>query len=324
MIKSLIFVLVAASFVKAVTVDIRAAWLDASQCPDEETTKQVISTMAKNGINRIYVGTWKNGKTFFNSSTLFNAISDAGIGRFIVPWAIEHGHAQNMEVYAWFEYGYIAAYMNLSTPFGQYANNNKWIMGEVNNMFYMNPLSDATEFLARMMIDAISLGIDGLQLDDHFSCRKKFLICSKAVIDNAAKRIYELIRKSNSTISISLAPAPLPLALSDYNVDWPELFKAGYFQEIVPLLYTSSYTHFEYMLSQNEVFIRKPLREKTLIGIMVNKDSENVIDWKEVKQMINLANRHKYGVTIWYGKSIVKDYSREFYELWGNKLTNMC
>jgi len=99
--------------------------LDASQCPDEETTKRVITTMAKNGVSRIHVGTWKNGKTFFNSSTLFNAINDAGIGRFIVPWAIEHGHAQNMEVYACFEYGYIATYMNLSTPFGQYANNKR-------------------------------------------------------------------------------------------------------------------------------------------------------------------------------------------------------
>jgi len=84
----------------------------------------------------------------------------------------------------------------------------------------------------------------------------RFLICSKAVIDNAAKRIYELIRKSNSIIPISL-----PLAISDYNVDCPKLLKAGYFQEIVPLVYTSSYTYFEYMLSQNEVFMRQSLRD---------------------------------------------------------------
>lgn len=315
----LISVFLVLPFVNGLTTSIRAAWLDASQCPDEKTTRDAITAMAKNGVNRIYVGTWKNGNTFFNSSTLFKAIGNKGIGRFIVPWTIKYAHALDIQVHAWFEYGYIAAYMNLSTPFGQYASNKRWIMGEVNHMFYMDPSSSATEFLAGMMVDVISLGVDGVQLDDHFSCRKRFPGCSTEVTTNAAKRIYEFIRKSNKTIPISLAPPTLPLSISEYNVDWADLFHAGYFQEIIPLLYASSYAIFESMLKTNEVFMRQQLRKAALIGIMVNRDTGDVTPWKEVKEMITLTNNHKYGVTIWYGKSIVKDYNKEFYELWGNK-----
>lgn len=299
------------------TTKIRAAWLDQSQIPDEKSVEDVIKIMKENGINRVYVSSWKNGHTFYNSTTLYNAIGEIGILRPLLQWTVKYAHPVNIEVYAWFEYGYIASYSNLTTPFGQFALKKGWIMGSVNNMYYMDPSTKATEFLANIMIDAIPEGVDGLQLDDHFSCRKKFPQCSTNVLKDAGFRLSNLIRVKNKTIPISLAPAPLPEAITEYSCNWPELFYAGSFDEIVPLLYSKDKHYFSKMLDYNEKYLKDELKKTLLIGIEVNSDSGELVKWEDAKAMIKETNEHKYGAVIWYGKAVVKDYQKEFHELWG-------
>lgn len=306
--------------VQADTKKVRGVWLDASQCPDEATTAQVIKTMSENGVNRIYSASWKQGHVFFDSATMRAAIGADGIGRMIIPWAVKYGHRYGISVYAWFEYGYIASYNNLLTPFGQYANGKGWIMGEVNHMFYMDPRSNATEFLADIMKDVITTGVDGLQMDDHFSCRKKFAQCKPSVISSAAFRLHNSIRKVNQTIPVSLAPAPMPEAYTEYSVNWPALMTARLFDEVVPLLYTSSANYYKKMLVTNEAHMPREVRKATLMGVMANAESaDKVTAWKELKEMMAMTVNHSYGVVVWYGKALVKDYRQEFHELWGSK-----
>ena len=45
---------------------IRSAWIDTSECLTEEGTAALVSVLKENGVNRVYVDAWQNGKIFFN------------------------------------------------------------------------------------------------------------------------------------------------------------------------------------------------------------------------------------------------------------------
>jgi len=193
-----------------------------------------------------------------------------------------------------------------------------WVMGQCDDFYYMDPRTKATEFLAGIMSDGITAGLDGVQLDDHFACPPKFSQCSADVLLQAAKYIKEFIksRHGNSAI-LSLAPAPMAMAIRDYRVEWRVMMLNGYFDEIVPLLYTPSYEDFSNELTKHEQYWPE-YRNKVLIGVMVNQDGGHLTPWETALKMIKLTEQKGYNIVIWYGKSIAIDYRKEFHEIWGH------
>ena len=298
---------------------IRAVWVDARQFPNETTTGDIIKILHENGINRIYVGIWKNGKVYYESETMRNAIGDKGFGVKMLKWAVKYGKLYNLEVYGWFEYGYMAAYNNLTCAFGQYALKLGWVMGQCDEFYYMDPRTGATDFLVGILDDAIKEGVDGLQFDDHFACPPKFPQCSIGIVTAAAKFIKDNLKNKykEKMVPISIAPGPMPEALRDYNVDWRGMMIKGYFDEVIPLLYTNNSEYFKSRLLSNERYWPE-FRQKVLTGIMVNGDGYFILTkWSEVLKMINFATERGYGISIWYAKSVAFDYRKEFHELWG-------
>ncbi len=296
---------------------IRAVWLDAGDCPTEEATKKTIEALAHNGINRIYAAAWKRSKTLFRSATMLATIGEEGIGLMVLPWALKYSRQNGMEVYAWFEYGYGAVAFTINTAFSLYALRKGWILGEFDGFYYMDPRTNATEFIVGIFGDAIELGVDGVQFDDHLACPTKFAQCSGDMLIQTAKYVSRMLRaKYGKKAVLSLAPAYMPNAIRDYRVDWREMMKKGYFDELVPLFYTTSAEWFVYSVDMHKMYWGE-FQDRVLIGIMVNQDEPApVIPWDVVSKQIKGSETRGYGVVVWYSKGVAYDYAKEFHELW--------
>ena len=101
-----------------VTKGIQATWIPVSWGDTSATSAQAtMSQLASKGVNRVYIDVWNNGKTYFNSSTMYDLVGPGGIGTDQLSWGVQYAKQCGMEVYAWFEYGNMAAYNTISTPF---------------------------------------------------------------------------------------------------------------------------------------------------------------------------------------------------------------
>ncbi len=302
------------------STSVRSAWVDTSECPNEAETIKLITALKANGVTRVYVDAWQNGKLFFDSPTMRAAIGADGIGSMILPWFMKHAKQENgMEVVAWFEFGYISAMYTINIPFGLYALKKGWVLGECDSFYYMDPRTDATKFLAGILSDALDLGLDGVQMDDHFACPTKFSQCSADVLLKAADYISSYLRgKHGDKFIFSLAPAPMPEAIRDYRVDWHAMMLKGYFSEIIPLLYSGSAGWFHSRIVYHDETFLSQYKKKALIGIMVNGEGLSVVTpWDDVSKMIKETNERGYGVAIWYARGIAVNYQQQFHELWG-------
>lgn len=102
------------------TQGIRATWIPVTWGDTSSTSAQeTMESLSNLGVNRVYIDVWNNGKTYFNSSTMYNFIGSDGIGTDQLAWGVQYAKQYGMEVYAWFEYGNMAAYNSISTPFAQ-------------------------------------------------------------------------------------------------------------------------------------------------------------------------------------------------------------
>jgi len=299
---------------------IRAAWIAHIQCPDEIKCKELIQSLASYKINRIYVCAWNNGKTYFESQTMRNSLGEIGIGQDILSWTIKYSQEYGIpEVFAWFEYGLMASYETLETPFAKFAYKNNWIKGKYLNFWYMNPETQALDFLANIMRDAaLNYKLTGLQLDDHFDCPSAFLGCNVKIMHNSAQLINKIIREK-SQIKLSISPMPLPNSINLSNVDWPKMLESKFFTDVAPQYYTTTFSVFKAKIEENEKYLTQEMKEMLILGVRVN-GSGPLTEWTEIEKMLNFAKEKKYGICIWYSKGIVFDYPNEFKNYW--KITN--
>lgn len=102
------------------TQGIRATWIPVSWGDTTSAgAQQTMQSLSNLGVNRVYISVWNNGKTYFNSSTMYDLVGSGGIGTDQLSWGVKYAKQYGMEVYAWFEYGNMAAYQSISTPFAQ-------------------------------------------------------------------------------------------------------------------------------------------------------------------------------------------------------------
>jgi uncharacterized lipoprotein YddW (UPF0748 family) len=152
------------------------------------------------------------------------------------------------EVHAWFEYGLIASYGEPVTPFGLYAQEKGWILGEEGGFTWLDATSNATTFLASLLADVARdyPGCAGVQLDDHFAQPTSLVPEARAVpiMNSAAQTTASIVREATRSASsvISLSPTTLSQALVSYGVDWASWVEQGYFDQYIPQLYRNSAT----------------------------------------------------------------------------------
>ena len=102
----------------------QASWLPVSyEMVNSSTVMTLVSTLKSRGVTRIYVDVWNQGRVFFESQTMDSLVpSGAGTPQDNLKWTLDAARQiGGMEVYAWFEYGLIAAYGEINNDFAHEA-----------------------------------------------------------------------------------------------------------------------------------------------------------------------------------------------------------
>eukprot|EP01099_Mayorella_cantabrigiensis_P007342 TRINITY_DN6506_c0_g1_i1.p1 TRINITY_DN6506_c0_g1~~TRINITY_DN6506_c0_g1_i1.p1 ORF type:complete len:270 (-),score=54.42 TRINITY_DN6506_c0_g1_i1:67-822(-) len=251
---------------------------------------------------------------------MYKFVGSAGISRDLLSWAVKYAKQYKLEVFAWFEYGCIAAYSTTSgNAFATQAQKLGWIKGQTSDKFiWLNVANtDAMNFLAGILVDAATLhpDLNGVQLDDHFAWPVELAGSNTQLMTDVATSIRSKFR-AVSNMSLSLAPNPLDVSISKYNVDWKQWSNIGLFTEYAPQLYTSSYSSFQTKLDQTLAEIPSSVHPYMLAGIRCD-GSGSVTSWSELSKMISLTESYDLGVAIWYGHCILEVYPTQFDTIWG-------
>jgi uncharacterized lipoprotein YddW (UPF0748 family) len=240
--------------------------------------------------------------------------SGAGTPQDNLKWTLDAARQiGGMEVYAWFEYGLIAAYGEINNDFAHEAKSRGWILGQEGEGFiWMDPdNNEALTFFSGILQDCWTnyskLGLKGLQLDDHFSSPVS-LGRTKESMDNAMQRVRKELQVLDKEVFLSLAPSPLDQALNSYNVDWNTWGSLNLFDEVIPQLYRSSFQSFKRLFDETLKGISSTTRKYfKASGIRVD-GSGDPTPLNDVKKSIEYSESYLIGTSIWYCKDIVELY----------------
>jgi uncharacterized lipoprotein YddW (UPF0748 family) len=233
----------------------RATWLPIQyNCTSAESVKTAVEQLYSNGVTRIYVDVWNNGVAYFNSPTLKSfAGDDSVLGNDVLAWTLAAAALLNVQVLAWFEYGLMASYGDLSNKFASVADSRGLILGQADNFFWLDGRkAEVQQLLLGMLVDAQagygSSGLMGVQLDDHFAFPVA-LGGSAADMTSIMQTIHNGFHARFPSSLFSLSPATVDMALQKYAVDWVSWMNADYFSEVTSCFkcYYFQQTVFSYM-----------------------------------------------------------------------------
>lgn len=299
---------------RIVTDGKRAVWIPVTWGLANETqTQQTMRNLAAKGVNRVYVAVWNQGKTYFNSPSMEQFVgadkrADV-IGRDLLSWAIKYAKESNLEIYAWFEYGFIAAYEKNFNTFATKAKSLGWIddRAHADKYWWLDiTKDDPVNFLVSIMTDCAKnyKTLNGVQLDDHFAYPFEIARNKTARMTQVAK-IVSAKFKATTTMLLSLSPNPLATSIVKYNVDWKAYSNMGLFSEYAPQLYSTTFTDFRAKLDQALKDIPGGDDQYLVAGLRC-EGAGKPTEWSELKQMIALAKEKKVGISIWYGRCLLE------------------
>jgi len=245
-----------------------------------------MSYLKSQGVNRVYVDVWNQGRTYFNSPAMLKLVGQGGIATDQLSWEVKYAKQNGLQVYAWFEYGLMAAYLEVNNDFARKAQSLGWISGNAYNFVWLKPIPDVINFLADIMLDSIrNYKIDGVQLDDHFAWPTSLAGNNPNSMTTAMQTIFNRIR-AVSSLPISLSPNTITEALSKYNVDWVKWGNMGIYSEVAPQLYRSDYASFQKELDYTLKNTPSSLHTYMLAGLRCNGSGPNT-PWSELDKMLN-------------------------------------
>lgn len=277
-----------------------------------------MQALAAAGVNRVYLDVWNQGKVYFNSSTMANLVGTAGLGTDQLSWGVANARQNGLQVFAWFEYGFMSAYGSPDNAFAQYAQQQGWQLGTTSNGFVWLDASNPSvvNFLGNIMADAVNnYNLDGVQLDDHFAYPVELAGSNTGVMTTAAEGVRKIVRGVSSA-SLSLAPNPYSTSVNSFNVDWVKWADLGLFSEYAPQLYTSTFSSFQTDLSETLSAAPSSLDQYLIIGLRCD-GSGGSTSWDDLSQMISTTASNNLGVSIWYANGILNTYPSQFQTVWG-------
>lgn len=297
---------------------LQATWWPTSyKAGSQASVNDVVSALHTEGVRRIYVDVWNQGVVYFASPTMQNAVGPTGVGNDFLKWVLDAAKVYNIEVFAWFEYGIMTSYGGINNDFARYAQSKGWIIGEYSGFYWMNPDNTAMlNFIVGIMNDAIDgyslSGLKGVQLDDHFGSPVS-LGKSIASMNNAMSYVNKNLRNNSF---LSLSPGTLDSALS-YNVDWNNWGKLGYFKEVIPQIYRSTYSSFQTEFDYTSTHLNSVTKSLWIASGVRADGSGSPTPWADVNNMIWYCNAKYMGASVWYAHAILELYPSNFVNIWG-------
>jgi len=315
---ALVILFVTVSCQREPTAGVKATWIIQNQCDTEAKCASTMAGLKLRGVNRVYFNVWNKGKVYFNSPAMRNFAGDGAIGPDQLAWAVKHAKQNGMKIFAWFEYGLMAAYQSVNNDFARKAQSLGWTYTNTfDDYVWLKPTTDVTNLFANIVTDSIKgyPGINGIQLDDHFASPVTLAGKNPAPMTTAMQNVYNKIRAVSTTTIISLSPNIIPNSLNTYNVDWVRWANLGIISESAPQLYRPTYNEFKPLFDSTVSGTPASFRQYLFIGLRCNGESP-LTTWTELEKMMNEVRSKNYGAAIWYGQCINEVYPTQIKQKW--------
>jgi uncharacterized lipoprotein YddW (UPF0748 family) len=278
----------------AASPEVRATWITTTGYTDSTsdiynaaTTDATFSTLRSIGINTVYMDMWRNGYTYFESPTnaaITGHEEDPGMGsRDMLADAVMQARLNQMSLFGWFQYGFMAGYGNpgASNTVSGYMEKNGWLLQDSSGAYtdssngysWMNPLVPQVQtYIENMLLEAVKdYRLQGIQFDDHTGWpiqfgydayteaaykaatgnsvpsnynNSSFTTWRSQAVTTALQNIINTVKVADPGLIISDSPSVYPFSYQNYCENWPQWEKMGLFSEYVPQVYYNTASSF--------------------------------------------------------------------------------
>jgi uncharacterized lipoprotein YddW (UPF0748 family) len=167
---------------RASAQEVRGTWIARDSLGSKEALAQAMDRAASHHFNTVYVNVWSRGYPLWRSQVFFNhtglAIDPTFSSRDILAEAVAEGHRNGLQVFAWFEYGFVGGYTGWypgSSGKGRIFDvHPDWVARQRNgteidgsNFYWMaHTRPEVQEFLIQLASEvAAHYDLDGIELD---------------------------------------------------------------------------------------------------------------------------------------------------------------
>lgn len=275
---------------------VRGVWLtnvDSKVLNSREGIKEAVTLCKKLGINTIFSVVWNKGFTLYPSKVMKNTfgieIDTALTGRDPLKELIEEAHAQNIKVFAWFEFGFASSFKlgggHLLQAKPEWASRDrKGNLTTKNGFEWMNGFHpDVQSFMLSLIAEVVTnYEVDGIQGDDRLpampseagydtyttnlykqqnngalppedSKNEKWVQWRANILTEFGGKIFKTVKAINPKCIVSMSPSIYPWSKEEYLQDWPEWVRRGYVELLCPQVYR--YKIEEYSSTLSEAFL---------------------------------------------------------------------
>ncbi|MEC4983259.1 MAG: family 10 glycosylhydrolase [Oscillatoria sp. PMC 1068.18] len=331
-----------------VNSELRGVWLtniDSDVLFSKNQITDAVKRLDDLNFNTLYPTVWNDGYTLYPSQ-----VAESVIGRKVHPEAglqsrdflkeiIAAGHAKNMAVIPWFEFGFMApAESQLAKRHPEWLTKREngstvWLEGGRIERVWLNPLNpEVQQFITNLLVEIVTnYDLDGIQLDDHFGFPYDFGYDNYTInlyrqehagknppsdakniewirwradkVTEYMKQVFAAVKDSQPTALISVSPNPQEYSLEYFLLDWEKWERLGLIEELIVQVYRDDYDRFVRELNQPEMEAAR-LHIPVGVGILSGLKGRNVPFSQIEKQVETVRDKGFAGVSFFFYESL--------------------
>ena len=342
---------------KTLTAPIRGTWVTnvaSGALSSKDSIRRAVQLCKENGLNHIFVVVWNNGTTMYPSKVLKQYIGmaqdEAYKGRDPLQEMITEAHRENIQVHAWFEFGFSYAYKDSSSPWlSKYPHwvgrNNKGGLLQKNSFFWWSAINPEVQKFMKALVSEVvtNYAVDGVQGDDRLPAmpgeggydtatlqlyakehngaappqnpKDSAWIQWKAnQLSKFGKSLYQTVKQLKPACAVSWAPSIYPWSKEQYLQDWPTWLKEGYADFVIPQLYRYQLSAYENVLQQLKAQVPANLQHKVFPGILTSLGDGYQSSRELTSQMIQLNRKYGFEGEVFFYFETLNRMKGPFYE----------
>ncbi len=315
-----------------------------------EKTQAFVDLCTQTGINTLFVVVWNRGATTYPSDLMQRQfgvpIDPRYAGRDPLADITSAAHAQGIQVFAWFEFGFSSSY---GEPDGGHILRAKphWAARDAqgniaakNNFMWMNAFHpEVQDFMLALMREVVEkYDVDGVQGDDRLPANPstagydEWTVAAYRAehhdqppptdylqanwvdwradrLNQFAQRLHQEMKAADPAIIISAAPSIFPWSKHEYLQDWPTWLANGWVDTVSPQIYRDRFESYRQELAKIATDQVEPEKRKRVFpGILLQTaDGFRAADGM-LEQMIPENRRQGFqGEVLFYDAAVAEN-----------------